>query len=196
MQADAFCFDGDAALALEIHRVEDLFMHFARGKRAGHFQQTIRERGFAVVDVRNDAEIPYELWIHFCLLPAGTNCLGCACLGFSRRPQLAAAHFASSAKPCRVNIQFAIKRGPAQPRQRTEWFRITKMGIRRSRGIIEFMDRICSRCGAEMECNPEGDCWCKEMPHGPMAADANGCMCAECLKSELKKIVSADLKRD
>ena len=64
MEADAFGFDGDAALALQVHGVEDLLVHFARGERAGHFQQAVGERGFAVVDVRDDAEIAYELWIH------------------------------------------------------------------------------------------------------------------------------------
>jgi hypothetical protein len=64
MQADALCFDGDAALALQIHGVEHLFVHLAFGKRAGHFEQAVGKRRFAVVDVRDDAEIPYEFWIH------------------------------------------------------------------------------------------------------------------------------------
>jgi hypothetical protein len=46
-----------------------LFVHFALRQRAGHFQEAVRQRGFAVVDVRDDAEIPYELRIHFLLLP-------------------------------------------------------------------------------------------------------------------------------
>jgi len=58
------------------------------------------------------------------------------------------------------------------------------------------MEMRCSRCGAAMECNPEGDCWCKELPRMAMAADAKACMCAECLKGELKKIVPASLKND
>jgi hypothetical protein len=41
-----------------------LFVHFALGERASHFQQAVGKRGFAVVDVRDDAEIPYESWIH------------------------------------------------------------------------------------------------------------------------------------
>jgi len=51
VQANAFRFDGDAALALEVHGVEDLLVHFALGERAGHFEQAIGERGLAVVDV-------------------------------------------------------------------------------------------------------------------------------------------------
>src|SRR5258708_40283039 len=69
MQADTFCFDGDAALALEVHGVEDLFVHFALRESAGHFEKAVGERGFAVVDVRDDAEIPYELRIHFPRFP-------------------------------------------------------------------------------------------------------------------------------
>src|SRR5216684_8959786 len=53
MQANAFCFDGDPAL----------------GQRAGHFEKTVGERGLAMVDVRDDAEIPYELRVHFFRLP-------------------------------------------------------------------------------------------------------------------------------
>ena len=64
MQANAFCFDGDAALALKIHGVEHLRGHFALRKAAGHFNQAIGKRGFAVVNVRNDAEISLELRVH------------------------------------------------------------------------------------------------------------------------------------
>src|ERR1700731_2928323 len=55
MEANAFRLDGDAALAL--------------GERAGHFEQAVRQRGLAVIDVRDDAEIPYELRVHFSRLP-------------------------------------------------------------------------------------------------------------------------------
>jgi hypothetical protein len=65
MKANAFRFDGDAALALEVHGVEHLFVHFALRERAGHFEQTVGERGFAVVDMRDDAEISNELRVHF-----------------------------------------------------------------------------------------------------------------------------------
>ena len=50
-------FDGDAALALQVHRIEHLRHHFALRKRAGDFQQAVGQRRFAVVDVRNDREI-------------------------------------------------------------------------------------------------------------------------------------------
>jgi hypothetical protein len=42
-------------------------MHFALGERAGEFQQAVGQRGFAVVNVRNDAEIADVLGIHVSL---------------------------------------------------------------------------------------------------------------------------------
>jgi hypothetical protein len=49
--------DGDAALALQVHAVEELFLHVARGHGAGELENTVRERALAVVDVRDDAEV-------------------------------------------------------------------------------------------------------------------------------------------
>src|SRR5437879_2689761 len=68
MQANAFRLDGDAALALQIHGVEHLFVHFTLRKRAGHLEQAIGKRGFAVIDMRDDTKIADELWVH---LPYG-----------------------------------------------------------------------------------------------------------------------------
>ncbi len=56
--------DGDAALALEVHGVEHLLHHLALRKRAGDFEQAIRKRGLAVVDVRDDREVPDESGVH------------------------------------------------------------------------------------------------------------------------------------
>ena len=53
-------FDGDAALALQVHGVEHLLHHFALRQRAGDFEQAVGQRRFAVVDVRNDREIADE----------------------------------------------------------------------------------------------------------------------------------------
>jgi hypothetical protein len=64
MQANAFCFDGDAALAFQVHGVEHLLVHFALRQCAGHFEQAIGKRGFAVIDVRDDTKIADELWVH------------------------------------------------------------------------------------------------------------------------------------
>ncbi len=57
-------FDGDAALALEIHRVEHLRGHLALAERAGKLEQAIGQGGLAVVDVRDNAKIPDVLGIH------------------------------------------------------------------------------------------------------------------------------------
>jgi hypothetical protein len=56
--------DGDASLAFQVHGVEHLFHHFALGKGAGHFEQTIRQSGLPVVDVGDNREVPYITGIH------------------------------------------------------------------------------------------------------------------------------------
>ena len=50
-------FDGDAALALEIHGIEHLRFHLARLQRAGQFEKPVGKRGFAVIDVCDHGEI-------------------------------------------------------------------------------------------------------------------------------------------
>ena len=62
--ADGVGFDGDAALAFEVHGIEDLGLHFARSERSGELEQAVGERRFAVVDVRDDGEIADVLGIH------------------------------------------------------------------------------------------------------------------------------------
>ena len=57
-QSDGARLDGDAALALEIHVVEDLLGHFAFFHRAAQLNEPVGQRGFAVVDVRDDGKIP------------------------------------------------------------------------------------------------------------------------------------------
>ncbi len=64
VEADRVGLNGDAALALEVHRIEHLLHHFALGKRAGDFEQAVGKRRLAVVDVRNDREIADEFAIH------------------------------------------------------------------------------------------------------------------------------------
>ena len=56
--------DGDAALALEIHRVEDLRFHLARLQRAGHLEEAVGQRRLAVIDVRDDREVADAARIH------------------------------------------------------------------------------------------------------------------------------------
>ncbi len=56
--------DGDAALALEVHGVEDLRLHLARLQRAGDLEEAVCERRLAVVDVRDDREVADETGVH------------------------------------------------------------------------------------------------------------------------------------
>ena len=57
--------DGDAALPLQVHIVEDLGLHLAAGHRARQLQQPVAERRLAVVDVRDDGEIAKEACVHW-----------------------------------------------------------------------------------------------------------------------------------
>ena len=63
-QADRVRLDGDATLALEVHAVEHLRLHLARLERASHLEKTVSQRRLAVVDVRDDGEVPDVPWIH------------------------------------------------------------------------------------------------------------------------------------
>ena len=57
LQRDALRLDRDAALALEIHRVEHLILHLARREAAAQLNEPIGQRGLAVIDVRDDREV-------------------------------------------------------------------------------------------------------------------------------------------
>ena len=56
--------DGDAALPLQVHRVQDLGLHLALGKRPGELQQAVRERGFAMIDVGDDGKVADVCAVH------------------------------------------------------------------------------------------------------------------------------------
>ena len=55
---DGLALDGDAALALDVHPVQVLRAGLAGLHDAGQLQHPVRERRLAVVDVRDDAEVP------------------------------------------------------------------------------------------------------------------------------------------
>jgi hypothetical protein len=57
LEADRLRLDGDPALALEVHLVQELRLHLALGERARELEQAIGQRALAVVDVRDDREI-------------------------------------------------------------------------------------------------------------------------------------------
>ena len=49
--------DGDAALALQVHVVEDLVLELALGDGPGAHEQAVGQRALAVVNVGDDREI-------------------------------------------------------------------------------------------------------------------------------------------
>ena len=63
-QSGRLCLDRNPALALEVHRVEDLRLHFAVGKAAAELDKAIRQRRLAVVDVRDDRKVADEFLGH------------------------------------------------------------------------------------------------------------------------------------
>ncbi len=60
MHGDGMGLDGDPALALEVHGVEELVLLLALRDGLGELQETIRERGLPVIDVGDDGEVPGE----------------------------------------------------------------------------------------------------------------------------------------
>src|SRR5580658_5092988 len=107
MQPDAFGFDGDAALALQIHGVKHLFMHLALRKRARHLKQTVREGGLTVVDMRDNAKIAYELRVH--LTRWSLSLRDCFYFfNYRQEPHASGSRETPGcAKPCRMTVQFA-----------------------------------------------------------------------------------------
>jgi hypothetical protein len=52
-----------------------------------------------------------------------------------------------------------------------------------------FVETRCAQCGAAMICQPEGGCWCAELPPVvPMPADAKGCLCRNCLLAKIEAL--------
>jgi len=61
VERDGVRFDRDPALALEIHRIEQLLGHVALFDGVREFEKTIRKGRLPVVDVRDDAEVADSL---------------------------------------------------------------------------------------------------------------------------------------
>ena len=59
IKSDRLRLDGDAALALELERIEHLILHFAGFEAAANLDEPVRQRGLAVIDVRDDRKITY-----------------------------------------------------------------------------------------------------------------------------------------
>jgi hypothetical protein len=49
------------------------------------------------------------------------------------------------------------------------------------------MTTRCSRCDAPMPCEPQGDCWCRQLPPLPAPDYSQGCYCESCLRSSLEE---------
>ena len=64
VEAHGLRLDRDAALALDIHAVEDLILHLTLAERARIFDQTVRNRRFAMVNMGNNREIADILIFH------------------------------------------------------------------------------------------------------------------------------------
>ena len=61
---DGAGLDGDAALLLDVHIIQHLVGHRAFIHAVGQFQHAVRQRGFAVVDVGDDAKIADRITSH------------------------------------------------------------------------------------------------------------------------------------
>ncbi len=59
---DGVELDGDTALPLQIHRIQELLAHQSFLHRPGGFDQPVGQRTLAVVDVSDDAEIANSDW--------------------------------------------------------------------------------------------------------------------------------------
>ncbi len=56
-QANGLRLDGDAAFAFQIHRIQNLFLHFTGCQPTALLNQPVGQRRFAVVDMRDNREI-------------------------------------------------------------------------------------------------------------------------------------------
>ncbi|HTZ47607.1 MAG TPA: cysteine-rich CWC family protein [Verrucomicrobiae bacterium] len=56
------------------------------------------------------------------------------------------------------------------------------------------MQKQCPQCGATFTCEPQGHCWCSELPRLPLPPDlrSTSCLCRKCL---LEKIKAAEASR-
>ena len=79
---DVLRLDRDAALALEVHRVEVLRAHVARVDRAGQLEDAVGEGRLAVVDVGDDREVADASEVHgLSMLPMAPTAFLVACPG-------------------------------------------------------------------------------------------------------------------
>jgi hypothetical protein len=56
--------DGNAALALQVHLIENLLAHLAQADGGGLLKQAISQRRFPVIYMGDDAKVPDEALFH------------------------------------------------------------------------------------------------------------------------------------
>ena len=65
VEPDGGHLDRDAALALDVHRVEELLLHVPPLDRPGELQEPVGQRRLAVVNVGDDAKVADVLLVVF-----------------------------------------------------------------------------------------------------------------------------------
>ena len=50
------------------------------------------------------------------------------------------------------------------------------------------VEKQCAQCGAAMSCQQDAGCWCAELPHVPMPAGDEGCLCRNCLLAKIEAL--------
>jgi hypothetical protein len=64
-EGPVFCRDSDAALALQVHGIHKAFFDdLVVAEHAALFEQLVDQRGFAVVNVRDDSDVSDFVLIH------------------------------------------------------------------------------------------------------------------------------------
>jgi hypothetical protein len=64
IEPDRVRFDGDAALALEVHAVEHLRLHLTRLQCTGELEEAIGQRRLAMIDVGDDRKVTNVALVH------------------------------------------------------------------------------------------------------------------------------------
>jgi hypothetical protein len=95
--------------------------------------------------------------------------------------------FAATPRTLQDSIRFApLTRKPPAPRAPI-CLALDALVSSRHNFLVETR---CAQCNAPMTCQPEGGCWCAELPHViPMPAanaPSTGCLCRTCLLEKIK----------
>ena len=63
--ADCLCLDCDSSFPFQIHIIQYLGLHLPACQKSGIFNDPVRKRRLPMVDMGNDAEIPYMFLINY-----------------------------------------------------------------------------------------------------------------------------------